>query len=429
MAIVYHDDWKIDKGTKDAKRHQKKIDKAIRDNIADIIGEESIITNKDGKKQVKVPVRGLEDYKFIYGKKGVAGVGQGDKKAGDILDRRSKINDSGKGAGGGGADFMETEVDIDYLLEIMFRDLGLPHLEEKDKASTIVSKGWKMESISKKGVHARVHKKRTMMEAIKRNAVLCGEIMVQTECNEEDAAKALNQAKGDILEAIAIIKEGRLNGGNHAVIINDDDLRFKTIDEDIEICSNAVVIAMMDVSGSMDMNKKYLVRSLLWWVSQFLKTQYEQVQIRFIQHSDDAIEVDEDTFFHRATWGGTYCYTAFEKANDMIDNEYPRDEWNVYCFYCSDGDDFDQIKTVSQIEDMLNKGINMLSYIEVKHQGEVSVLMPTIKKKWKFEEVTKESKTGGFWLNKDLRFYLSSIKDKGAISQCLKFMLNMRKDN
>lgn len=425
MTIVFHDDWKIDKGTKDAKRHQKKIDHAIRNNIADIIGEESIITRKDGKKTVKVPVKGLQDYKFIYGKKGIAGVGQGDKKAGDILDKRSKVGDGESGAGsGGGEEFIETEVDIDYLLEIMFQDLGLPNLEEKDKASTLVSKGWKMESIDKKGVFSRLHKKRSMMEAIKRNAALTGEIMIQTDCEPEIAAKALNQANGDINEAIAIIKEGRLNGDeNGAIIINDDDLRYKTVEEDTEICSNAVVIAMMDVSGSMDTTKKYLVRSLLWWIVQFLNTQYEQVQIRFIQHHDYATEVDEDTFFHRSTWGGTYCYTALEKANKMIDAEYPLDEWNVYCIYCSDGDDFDVGKTISQFEDMLAKKINMVSYVEVKHQGETSILMPTIKKTWSF------SGENGFFINKDLRFYLSSIKNKQGITPCLKFMLDLKKGN
>ena len=85
MAIVYHDDWKINKGTKDAARHREKVDEAIRKNVQNVIGEESIIT-RDGKRTVRVPIKGLRDYKFIYGRQGSAGVGQGDKKPGDILD-------------------------------------------------------------------------------------------------------------------------------------------------------------------------------------------------------------------------------------------------------------------------------------------------------------------------------------------------------
>lgn len=424
-TIVYHDDWKINKGTKDAARHRKKVDKAIRDNIQNVIGEESIITRPDGKKTVRVPVRGLKDYKFVYGKGNKAGVGQGDKKAGDILDERS-VGEGSK-ALGEGTGYLETEVDIDYLLEIMFEDLGLPYLKDKDKASTIISKGWKTDSISKVGPLSRVHKKRTMLEAIKRNAVYAGEVMHQIECSEKDAYRALKQAKGDLPKAIDIIKEGKLNGNkDHAIIIDDSDLRFKTIDEDIEICSNAVVIAKMDVSASMDSQKKYLVRSLLFWLVEFLKSQYEQVEIRFIQHTETAVEVDEDTFFRRGTTGGTYCYSAIKKANEIIDAEYPLDEWNIYSFYCSDGEDFDELKTVSEIEDILPK-VNMFSYIEVKPQGNWANLMPAIQKKWKFEE-KKIDGQGNFFINEDLHFYMAVLRNKKHVRPALKHMLNLKQE-
>jgi len=427
MTIVYHDDWKIDKGIKDAARHRKKVDKAIRENIQNVIGEESIITRPDGKKTVRVPIKGLRDYKFIYGKGGSAGVGQGDKKAGDVLDERH--SSSGKGGAGSnkGIDFIETEVDIDYLLEIMFEDLGLPHLEEKDKASTIVHKGWKTDSISKIGPLSRIHKKKTMLEAIKRNAIYTGEIREQTGCDNDSACRALKQAKGDLLEAINIINEGRLNGDKESSIIIDDiDLRFKTIDEDIEICSNAVVIAKMDVSASMDVKKKYLVRSLLFWLVEFLRSKYEQVHIRFIQHAESAIEVDEDTFFNRGTTGGTYCHTAIDKAIEMIDAEYPLDEWNIYSVYCSDGEDFREDMTVSSIEDLLEK-VNMFSYIEVKPTGDYSNLMPAMKKKWKFEERKIENQ-GNFWINEEKRYYMSVIRDKKHVRLALQHMLRLKKE-
>jgi len=424
MTIIYHDDWNINKGTKDASRHRKKVDKAIRANVQNVIGEESIIT-RDGKRTVKVPIRGLRDYKFIYGKQGVAGVGQGDKKAGDILDERI-VDGEGSGSGSGrGQDFLETEVDIDYLLKIMFEDLGLPYLEQKDKASTIVSKGWKTESISKVGPLSRVHKKRTMIEAIKRNTVFTGEIVNVTGCNDEEACLALKQAKGDLKKAIEIIETDELIVNEEgSIIIDDKDLRFKTIDEDIEICSNALVIAKMDVSGSMDMSKKYLVRSLLFWMVEFLRSQYEQVEIRFIQHAESATEVDEDTFFHRGTTGGTFCYTAIEKAINIIDNEYPLDEWNIYSMYCSDGDDFDSQKTVSKIEDLL-KRVNMMGYIEVKPDQDYSTLMPALKAKWEFEEKEIGGKKD-FWINEDNHFFMSVIRNKKQIWPSLKHMLSIK---
>ncbi|GAG16717.1 unnamed protein product, partial [marine sediment metagenome] len=54
-------------------------------------------------------------------------------------------------------------------------------------------------------------------------------------------------------------------------------------------------------------------------------------------------------------------------------------------------------------------------------------LLPECKKKWKFKESTL-SKDGKFWINKDLRFLLSVIKDKSHIWPCLQFMLGMNEE-
>jgi len=428
MAIISHDKWDTQKGTKDAARHQKKIDKAIREQVKNVIGEESIITTEGGRK-VKVPVKGMKDYRFIYGGKTTGGVGQGDSGAGDTIYERDVGGggQSGQGGQGGGEEFIEAEVDIDYLIEVMFEDLGLPLLDEKKKNTIEVPKGWKLNSISKIGPHSRIHKMRSMKEAIKQNIGHQAVISKHTGCSIEDAQKALIQAKGDVKEAINILENGILIlDGDSNIIIYDENLRYKQIEEDIEICSNAVVIAMMDISGSMDGEKKYLCRSLLFWMVQFLKKQYEHVEIRFIAHTDTASEVDEDTFFRKASYGGTQSVTAWEKANRMIDLEYPIDEWNVYAFYCSDGDDWGPLQTVEEIEKTVAKKVNMVSYIEVdpidsgwSSDGSESLLMQQIKKKWKFEG------SDDFALNKEHHLLLSLIKEKKQIWPCLKFMLGL----
>jgi len=453
MSIVYHDDWEIKKGIKDAKRHQDKIDDAIRKNVRDVIGEESIITEQ-GKKKVRVPVKGMKDYRFIYGGNGEGGggIGQGEGDAGDVIGRKPKPGQGGsKGGQGHGEGDMEVEVDIDYLLDVMFEDLGLPWLDPKKKNSIEIPKGWKFENISKKGVYSRVHKKRTMMEAVKRNVLFVQEVIQNTylkdiveeklngfETAQDMASRALQQAKGDIEKAIEIIENDELNG-NESVgfLIHDDDLRFKVIDEDVEICSKAVVFALMDVSGSMTPDKKYLMKSLLFWLVSWLRKQYEAVEIRFIQHTEIAKEVDEDTFFYGGDWGGTVAKSAFDKANYIIDTEYPTDEWNIYTIYCSDGEDFQPAQAVSSMEDMVNKGINMLSYVEIKPHHDLmdeyttytygySTLLPECQKKWKFNEVVVDKKgMGKFWINEDLKFLLSVIKDKTHIWPCLKHMLGI----
>jgi len=430
MTIIYHDSWEMsERGKSDAARHQKKIDSMIRKNVQDVIGEESIITQKDGK-TVKIPVKGLRDYRFIYDPNDdeeKSGVGQGDFEDGQIIGQERKSKE-GEGSGAGnepGGESMETEVPIDYLIEIMFDDLGLPYMDEKTKAKNLVPKGWKFESITKKGILPRLHKKKTMIEAIKRSVMFQSEIIESTGCSEEDAQKALIQADGDINDAINIIDEGRLSGEEAGIFIDDNDLRFKQIEQDVEYHSNAVVLAMMDTSGSMDTRKKYLARSMLFWMVEFLKKTYDNVEIRFIQHTTEAHIVNEDDFFKKSDMGGTLCHTAFDKANYLIDTEYPIEEWNVYCMYLSDGDDFDPNKTVRSIKTMLDKKINMLGYTEISLEGDPwggdHALLRAITEKWSF---TKKKELGTLFLrNDENHFLISMIKNKKHVYPSLRHFL------
>jgi sporulation protein YhbH len=425
-GIVVHDDWELsEKGLKDAERHQKKIDKTIRENVKNVIGEESIITRK-GDKKVRIPVRGLKDYRFIYGqndKGDKAGVGQGDSE--EIIDSIPKPGQGDQAGDKPGIDYMEAEVDIDYLIQIMFEDLGLPWIEEKTKAKELVPKGWKFETTSKKGIIPRIHKKKTMMEAIKRMVSYSIEIMRECGCEQHIAHSALIQSKGDINNAIDIIKNNKLEKVyDEEIYIEDDDLRFKQIEEDVELQSKAVVICMMDVSGSMTVNKKYLARSMLFWLVEFLRKVYDNVDVRFITHTTEAQEVDEQTFFYKGESGGTNCASAFKLANYKIETEYPINEWNVYCVYISDGEDFNPQDTVYEIDKMLDKQVNFLSYVEIntdEEMGSWRTLLKQILNKFKF---SKKSENGfDSYINKEKRFLISIIKGKEHIFPALKHML------
>jgi len=424
MAIIDHRDWGLSgRGIKDAQRHRDKIDDAIRKNVRDVIAEESIITSKKGRK-VRVPVKGLKDYRFTYGNKSNGGIGQGDGKEGDIISSKDKNGKPGKPGNEKGEFYMETEVDIDYLIKIMFEDLGLPWIEEKSKAMQLIPKGWKFETISKKGIFPRIHKKKTMMEAIKRNIAYMYVVMNETDCNEENAKRALTQSNNDINEAISIIKGNKLTIDESYYVIDDDDLRYKQIDRATETHSNAVVIAMMDTSGSMTREKKYLARSMLFWMKEFLHKVYENVEIRFIQHTTEASIVDEETFFNRGESGGTYCHTAFDLANNLIENEYPISEWNIYCMYISDGEDFDSPKTCISIKTMLDKKINMLGYSEILIEDGFfgnRTLLQDIVNNWKFKKTNLDDTI--FLRNDENRFLISVIKDKKHIWPSLRHFL------
>ena len=431
MSIISHDDWNLsEKGMKDAQRHRDKIDDQIRKNIKDVIGEESIITKKDGK-MVRIPIKGLKDYRFVYGMDDNVrgGVGQGEGKAGDTIARKPGQGDANDRKPGDqkGEDFMETEVDIDYLIEIMFEDLGLPYIEEKQKAEQLVPVGWKFETISKVGIQPRVHKNRTMKETIKRTAGFVAEIMDATKCEEDNAYRALSQSEGDLIKAIEIINTGILDMSIDPsnVYIEDEDMRYKQLEEEVEYHSNAVVIAMMDVSGSMDAEKKYLARSLLFWLSEFLKKAYQNVQIKFIVHTTEAWVVDEDEFFHKGESGGTMCHTAIDLAMETIESEFPISKWNVYGVYISDGEDFDMSKTVKSMKNMIDMKVNMLSYIEIALDNYPTYggksLLDVVREKFDFKT---ESEGGtNFYKNDEQHFLACTIKNKKHVYPALRHML------
>ena len=53
------------KGYDDQQRHQEKVQEAIKNNLPDLVTEESIVMS-NGKDVVKIPIRSLDEYKIRY---------------------------------------------------------------------------------------------------------------------------------------------------------------------------------------------------------------------------------------------------------------------------------------------------------------------------------------------------------------------------
>jgi uncharacterized sporulation protein YeaH/YhbH (DUF444 family) len=250
---------------------------------------------------------------------------------------------------------------------MMLKDLGLPNLKKKAFTETAVPRGWKFDSIEKTGVISHLDKKRTLKEAVKRTAAFVGELMLKTGKSEELCQRALAKARGDLLLAEKVLHEGEpLEEAEGAMPLFSEDLRYRTLERDIEYQSNAVILAMMDVSGSMGTMKKYLARSFFFWLVEFLRQIYSHVQIRFIAHTTEAKLVDEHEFFHKGESGGTYCHSAYDLAIDLIETEYNPARWNIYPFHFSDGEDFDPAKTAASVKKLLQLGVSMLGYGEIQ---------------------------------------------------------------
>ncbi|MBW2059430.1 MAG: DUF444 family protein [Deltaproteobacteria bacterium] len=434
MAIKKQDWGLSQRGLKDAARHRQKIKESIQKNIAEIISDASIITRKKGQ-IVKVPIRGLKTYRFIHKREssGGVGTGQGEGDKGDVIGRQpTPDRRPGQPGEQPGIDFLETEIDIEELIDMMLKDLGLPNLKKKALTETAIPKGWKFAGIEKSGPIAHLDKKRTLKEAVRRTSAFVGELMRRTGETEETCRKALAAAKGDLLGAERIIREGGPAGETEPFIpLFSEDLRYRTLERDVEYQSNAVVLAMMDVSGSMGTMKKYLARSFFFWLVEFLKQLYNRVQIRFIAHTTEAKLVEEHDFFHRGESGGTFCFSAYDLAIHLVETEYNPVRWNVYPFHFSDGEDFDPLKTVASAKRLLQMGVSMLGYGEIQADPyNASRLMESFGSELDLEE--RQIGTGGFKVlsGKDpaTPFMGAVLKEKSHVYLALKEFLRKERE-
>lgn len=374
--IVSKEDWSLHrKGYQDQNRHQEKVKEAIKKNLPDLVSEESIIMS-NGRDVVKIPIRSLDEYRFRYNfQKGQhGGQGKGNSKVGDVIAKDGDPSQgAGKGQGAGdqpGQDYYEVEITVEELQAMLFEELELPNLQRKEEDQITIEES-RFSDVRKKGLMGNIDKRRTLLAAIRRNA-LAGYSDMQTG-------------------------------------IANEDLRFKTWEDVIKPHSNAVIIAMMDTSGSMGVFEKYIARSFFFWMLRFLRTKYEKVEIAFIAHHTDAKEVKEDAFFSKGESGGTICSSAYRKALEIIDSRYPPSMYNIYSFHFSDGDNLtsDNERCVKLVKELMDR-CNMFGYGEVNQYNRHSTLMSA------YRHV------------KDPKFMYSVIREKGEVFKALKTFFGKR---
>ncbi len=306
------DALRSDRSAGDRQRHRRKVRAAIQENLADLIAEESII-GKDKDKIIKVPIRGVKEYRFIYGENSPGvGQGNGDSQPGQVV---GQAEGEGQGQGQGkagdqpGTDYYETDITLAELIEMMFEDLQLPDMERKNLREVIAERLSKRKGYRKEGIRIRLDKKRTALSRIKRK------IAAQAGKTEKDA-------------------------DDPRFPFRKEDMTYRHMIEDARPGSNAVVICIMDTSGSMDTMKKYLARSFFFLLYQFVSSTYRHVELVFVAHHTEGKEVTEEEFFHRGESGGTEISSGYNKALEIIHARYHPSVWNIYAFHCSDGDNF-----------------------------------------------------------------------------------------
>jgi hypothetical protein len=316
---------------KDATRFKHIVRSQIRKDLKKYISRGELIGRK-GKNLVSIPLPQIDIPHFRYGAKERGGVGQGEGKAGAVIG--SDAAGTGPGAGDQpGEHMLEVDITLDELAELLGEELQLPNIQPRG-SSRIVAEKDKYSQIRRTGPESLRHFKRTYKEALKRQ-----------------------------------IASGTYDPANPIIIPIREDKRYRSWRTTYRPESNAVIIYMMDVSGSMGSEQKEMVRIEAFWIDTWLQHNYKNLERRYIVHDAAAKEVSEDIFYHIRESGGTRISSAYTLCNQLIDERYSPAAWNIYPFHFSDGDNWgsdDTQECVNLLRNSLLKKVNMFCYGQVK---------------------------------------------------------------
>jgi uncharacterized protein len=313
------------RGARDWLRHNQKVREAVKESLPDLLAGADLMS-KPGSRTVLVPVKFLEHARFrLLDPQSHKGAGQGKGEPGDVLQPGREEGDQGSQAGGtkDGEIRFVVELKIDEIVDWLWEELKLPELKPR-RSATIDEPDFVREGWDKRGARARLDRRRTIKEAVKRRSI------------QEDAIPFTN-----------------------------DDLRFRQLVKRSTPSINAAVIFALDVSGSMDEAQRRLAKQFFFFALQGVRRQYAKVETVFVAHAASAWEFEESQFFQASSSGGTISSSAFRLALDVMHTRYDPSRYNVYFFYASDGENAaeDRDGAKSSLRELANL-VNYAGYVE-----------------------------------------------------------------
>ncbi len=287
-----------------------------------------------GDQAVSVPIPQVELPRFEFAPSGEEGPGQGGGTRNESSSPR-RDGKAGEGAPGDvlGQHALEVEVELDELADMLGRELGLPHIQPRGRRD-VWGEGARYCGLRSRGPASLRHARRTFSAALRRT-----------------------------------VASGTWDPAQPRVVPEKDDLRFRADRPAPRPQSSAVVFHMMDVSGSMGREQKEIVRLEAFWIDTWLRSQYRNLEVVYIVHDAAAKLVDHDTFFHLRESGGTRISSAYELCLQLIRERYPQEQWNVYPFHYSDGDNWsarDTERCVELLGSELLPRVNQFCYGQVR---------------------------------------------------------------
>jgi sporulation protein YhbH len=316
----------------DVNRFRQIVRGKIKQNLKQYISKGEMFAWK-GKNVISIPLPQIELPRFRYGHQQSGGVGQGEGDEGTpIAADPQGAGDQGAGSQSG-EHVLEVDISIEELAEILGEELELPHIQPKGEQN-IHSTVDRYSGIHRSGPESLRHFKRTFKHALRRQ-----------------------------------IMAGLYNPERPVIIPVQEDKRFRSWKQKSIPKSTAVIIYMMDVSGSMGNEQKEIVRIESFWIDTWLRSQYREIETRYIVHDATAREVDQHTFFHIREAGGTKISSAYQLCAELIEKNYDPSRWNIYPLHFSDGDNWggdDTALCMKILKEDLLPASNIFCYGQVK---------------------------------------------------------------
>ncbi|MFL9924198.1 YeaH/YhbH family protein [Herbaspirillum lusitanum] len=346
----------------------------IQRSVSDAVRDRSI-TDMENSKSISIPRKDVSEPFFHHGRGGkreAVHPGNQDYLQGDRIQRPPN---GGSGEGGSQAskdgesqDDFTFELTREEFMQYFFEDLELPRLVETNLTTV---PNWKnlRAGYSVDGSPNNIDVVRSLRSSLGRRIALGGPLVAKLRELEAQLCD-LNKQPNDYLPEIKLLEEEihHLKARIWRIpFIDPFDLRYVNRVRQPQPSSRAVMFCVMDVSGSMDEQRKDLSKRFFILLYLFLTRNYEHIEVVFIRHHTRADEVDENTFFHSQESGGTVVSSALELMHDIITKRYSPNEWNIYCAQASDGDNWndDSPKCRAILESQILPLTRYFAYIQV----------------------------------------------------------------
>jgi uncharacterized sporulation protein YeaH/YhbH (DUF444 family) len=315
---------------RDHQRFRKIVRGKVKTNLSKYISRGEMI-GKKGKDLISIPLPQIDIPQFRYGKRGSGGVGSGSGAPGTPLGPSQQEGAAGAGDQPGGH-ILEVELTLEEMASILGEELSLPRIEPRGKKNIVTTKD-RYTGIRQSGPESLRHFKRTFKRALRRQ-----------------------------------IASGTYDPSDPIVVPIRQDKQYRSWKEVQQPQAVAVIMYMMDVSGSMTDEQKEIVRIEAFWIDTWIKAHYQGVETVYIIHDAVAQEVDEHTFYHTRESGGTKISSAYNLADRIITARYPPEGWNVYAFHFSDGDNWgdDIPQCIDLLQERLLPKLNLFGYGQVE---------------------------------------------------------------